>query len=157
MAAPAFGWSAGDVAVAVRLIYTISKAFKDSGGATSGYEESVNFLNSIGATFSHLEEHIENDPHDDYSRDIATQLRTMDKPWNTFKTYLAKYEKSLSPDSMRPSVAKVPRKVQWAVKELDGEITKLKSAVCQPLNAINTLLALSILSDFRCYLTVTEC
>ncbi len=147
MSAPAFGWSAGDIAVAIRLIYTASKAFKDTGGTVSGYEESVSFLNSLEITLTLLEEYTTSNPDGDYSSNIAARLKTVNKPWNTFRDYLEKYEKSLSSDSTRSNVANAPRKVQWAIKELDGEVAKLKTAVSQPLNAINTLLALGILYD----------
>jgi hypothetical protein len=147
MAVPAFGWSSGDIVLAIKLVHTASKAFKDSGGAAEGYEESIGFLKSFGTTVECLEEHVTKVPHGDYSNNIAAQLDTVKKPWNAFKDYLKKYEKSLSPDSMRTNISKAPRKVQWAIKELNGEVSKLKTAVSHPLNAINTLIALSILFD----------
>lgn len=39
-----FGWSAGDLALAIKIIYEVGNALKDTGGTSSDYQETVAFL-----------------------------------------------------------------------------------------------------------------
>src|SRR6187402_478911 len=49
-----FGWSAGDIVVALKLLYKIGSALKDSGGASSEYQDTHSFLQTLSRTLEHL-------------------------------------------------------------------------------------------------------
>jgi hypothetical protein len=49
-----FGWSAGDIVAALKLLYTIGSALKDSGGASSELQDILSFLQTLPRTLEHL-------------------------------------------------------------------------------------------------------
>lgn len=49
-----FGWSAGDIVSTISVIAKISKGLKDTGGAASSYQHSIDFLNSVKTTLETL-------------------------------------------------------------------------------------------------------
>jgi hypothetical protein len=55
----AFGWSVGDIAVAVTLIVKVSKAFKDGSGAVADYDKTVAFLDNLKLSLDALKEYVE--------------------------------------------------------------------------------------------------
>lgn len=114
-------------------------------GATAQYQEAVDFLSSLKKTRELLDKYATTNPDATYSPDLINYLKTVQKPWDTFKNFLARFEKSLAADSEKSRFARAPRSMQRAVKELGGEIQKLKTAVSQPLHAVNLLLALQLL------------
>ena len=42
-----FGWSAGDIVSVVSTLVKVGKALEESGGATTDYQDAVNFLEGI--------------------------------------------------------------------------------------------------------------
>jgi len=51
----AFGWSVGDLVLAIRFVVKTGQALKDTGGASDDYQESVDFLHGVEATLENLE------------------------------------------------------------------------------------------------------
>ena len=49
-----FGWSAGDLVQAISIVYKICKGLKDTGGASSEYQETAAFLHGLGMTLEKL-------------------------------------------------------------------------------------------------------
>ena len=45
-----FAWSAGDIAFSIKIIYRICKTFKEVGGASDKYAETVAFLEGFTIT-----------------------------------------------------------------------------------------------------------
>lgn len=140
-----FGWSASCVLEALKIANKVRKALKDAGGAAAQYQDAVLYFNSFHATFEHLEDHIKQTTDTTYSDTIQSQLKLINAPWEKFKTSFGKYENSLSKASTRSRLRNTPRKVQWALKELDIEIQNLKTAISQPLQAIKCILHLKTL------------
>jgi len=50
----AFGWSASDLAQAVTIVYKVCKALRDTGRASSDYQETVAFLQSLATTLDRV-------------------------------------------------------------------------------------------------------
>jgi len=114
-----------------------------AGGAEDHYSETTAFLSQVDATFNLLKEFIEEHPDSRYADAIVNQLKLVETPWNKLESdYIKKYEKSLSPDSTRSKAKKVPRKVQWALKDMGEEVKKLKNEILVPLDMIDSLLSL---------------
>ena len=53
-----FGWSAGDLALAIKIIYEVGNALKDTGGASSDYQETVAFLQFLATTLDRLHAYV---------------------------------------------------------------------------------------------------
>jgi hypothetical protein len=141
----AFGWSAGDIAKAIELTVSVCKAFKEAGGAATKYKQAADFLGGFKTTLQHLHAHTQNCFKDPYTEDIQDQLKKINGPWKAFESFLAKYEKSLGENSKRRGLEKAPRTVQWALKDLSGEVEKLEDAIARPLQVVNSMLSLQIL------------
>ncbi|OCK99534.1 uncharacterized protein K441DRAFT_730180, partial [Cenococcum geophilum 1.58] len=142
-----FGWSASCLLEAIKLVDKVRKALKEAGGAASQYSDAVGFLESLEATFEHLKSSIENHDSQPYSDSIGTQLKRIDGPWKVFKQYLDQYEESLAEGSKRSKLRKVPKKIQWALKDINSKIQKLREQIVQPSQIINCLLSLQLLSN----------
>lgn len=149
MVAAGFGWSAGDIATAIRLVVKVGKAFKASGGATCRYNDALGFLQSLKVTLDHVGKHASRSSSDVYENDIVLQLDRITPHWKAFEAYLLRFEQSLGPTSSRSSLAKAPRTIQYTLKDLSGEVERLKTAVAQPLQVINTLLSLQLIQETR--------
>ena len=149
MVGASFGWSVGDIAQAVKIIVQVTKAFKATGGAASKYEDASGFLQSLKTTLDHLAHYVDLNCSDVYARDILEQLERITSPWNNFKAFISKYEKSLGPSSRQSKLGKAPQTVQYTLKDLSGEVDRLRAAVAQPLQAINTLLSLQQIADIK--------
>jgi hypothetical protein len=51
----AFGWSAGDLVQAIDVVYKVSKELKDTGGASSDFQETTAFLHELRITLEKLQ------------------------------------------------------------------------------------------------------
>lgn len=142
-----FGWSASCLLEAIKLIDKVRKALKEAGGAASQYSDAVSFLESLEATFEHLKSSIENHDSQPYSDSIGAQLKRIDGPWKEFKHYLDQYEQSLAEGSERSKLRKVPKKIQWALKDINSKTQKLREQIVQPSQIINCLLSLQLLES----------
>lgn len=142
-----FGWSASCLLEAIKLVDKVRKALKEAGGAASQYSDAVSFLESLEATFEHLKSSIENHDSQPYCDSIGAQLKRIDGPWKEFKQYLDQYEESLTEGSKRSKLRQVPKKIQWALKDINSKTQKLREQIVQPLQIINCLLSLQLLES----------
>jgi len=137
-----FGWSAGDVAIAIRVLVKVGKAFRHAGGAATQYSEAVAYLESLRTTLDHLARYAQTQTDDFYVESIAGQLEVIEQPWRAFAAFLARFEASLGLESGRNFAQRAPRTIHYALKDLPGEIDKLKLAISHPLQVVNIMLAL---------------
>ncbi|KAF3052879.1 hypothetical protein E8E11_010912 [Didymella keratinophila] len=92
MAAPAFGFSAGDSIAGTRIVIAVYKAFKESGGASSEYTSESLFLDSLTSTMKQLEDYTVATPNTSVSPAIEKLLRLIDEPLKDFGKALEKYK-----------------------------------------------------------------
>ena len=148
MVVPAFGWSAGDIAVSIKIITKISKAFKDAGGARSQFAETTAFLDAFEATLRRVKDYIYNNADAKYTDSIVEQVKLIDGPYSQFEQFTLGFDPALGENSTQSAVRKAPRKIGWALKELSdvsGEVAKLKKAIPDPVVFIGPLLLLQTL------------
>jgi hypothetical protein len=62
-----FGWSAGDIASAIALLVKVGKALKNSDGAASEYQDTVEFLKSLVKTLESVQARVGFDKLDNRS------------------------------------------------------------------------------------------
>jgi hypothetical protein len=132
-----FGWSASRILEAIKLSNKIRKALQDAGGAKEQYAEATSFLTQFECVFQELERHIAAGHGSVYREAIEQQLKLTELPWTRLKTLLSKYENSLGDDSIRSKLKMVPRKVQWAVKDIDDAVGKSRDEVRGPLQTVS--------------------
>lgn len=141
----ALGWSLGDIVSSIRIVATVANTLKEAGGTGSRYKQSQDFLTGFRVTLEHLRKYVEENPEDAFVDDIIAQITRIEEPWRSFKSYLEKYEKAFDTLSQRSRLAKSPRSVKWAIKDLSGEVDKLERAISKPLELVNSLLLLQTL------------
>ncbi|KAL8821611.1 MAG: hypothetical protein Q9191_007273 [Dirinaria sp. TL-2023a] len=137
---PAFGFSVGDFINTISLIRKISKALKETGGASAEYQDAVIELKGLKHALQHLEAL---EPTEDNARQVNA-IRGMalacQLPLRDFMTKLEEYESPLGPWTDRTSLCKAGAKTKWAVS-FSQEVKKLRALVAAKLISINLLLA----------------
>jgi hypothetical protein len=111
-----FGWSAGDLVAALKLLHQIGSALRDSGGASSDFQETISFFQTLSRALEHLNV-LRSKPLDP---EIAEQLREqcdhIRVPLVTFLEDVGgKFELSLGAKSRRNKLFAAPRMIQWAL------------------------------------------
>ncbi|KAF2121992.1 hypothetical protein BDV96DRAFT_640061 [Lophiotrema nucula] len=144
---PDFGWSAGCVFEAIKLINTTRKALRDVNGSIEQYQEAFNFLGSMCSTLELLQRYIETSAVDSLTEAIKEHFLRIGEPWKKFEAVLQKYQPDLKADSTRSKLRQATSKVKWALKKIDDAVRELKEDVMQPIQAINCILTLSALEQ----------
>lgn len=141
-----FGWSAGCIVDAIKAADKIRRALQDAGGAKDHYAETIAFLSQVAVTFKYLEKHIEDNPESPYRELIEHQLKLLQTPWKKIESsYMEKYAKSLGVNSTRSKIKQAPRKMQWALKDVDDIVRKTKADILGPLQMIESFLSLELM------------
>jgi hypothetical protein len=123
-------------------LYQVVRAFQRENGASSKYAAQVAFLKSFGSALTHLRAHAEGPAKDDTSPDISSLLEDVRRPWDEFEKYTSQCETSLSSFSKRAWKQRIPRTIKFTIEEMAGKVDRFREKICQPLQAINSLLLL---------------
>lgn len=139
---PAFGFSVGDFAGAIQLIVKVSKALKDSRGASHEYQSVVQELESLRAVFEHLASaglSLSRDgPH---GVSIKAHANSILKTLSGFLEVISKFDRKLGMGAAERWHHGSARKAQWAVL-YTKEVEKLRLAIGTQLQSLNLLLGL---------------
>ncbi|KAF7587533.1 hypothetical protein BBP40_007068 [Aspergillus hancockii] len=149
MAGVGFGFSVRDF-IAERSSFKVIEAFKKKvGGASSQYTSQVSFLQGLKATLGHLEQHVRDNPQNGLSTNISTLLDNIREPWHAFQKILEKYDRALGQIVVgmrtKDKLRRMPKATRFTLDEISGQVGKLRREVCQPLEAINSLLLLQVM------------
>jgi hypothetical protein len=135
----AFGWSVGDLVASFQLVVKIAGALKETGGAKSDYQESIEFLLGLETTLQNLHSiaPILVNP----SQENAAQLEVQKivKPLYLFLAKVDKFDGALGSESKRGPWRTAPRKLQWAMF-VSKEVKKLRDRISVPMFSLNILL-----------------
>jgi hypothetical protein len=142
MVVPLFGWSAGDIVISIKILKEIGAAFRSVDGAKFQYAETSLWLESFASSLERVKDYLSANPDAKYTAQISQQVSTIDNAYALLEKYLQRYDKGLSSSQPANAVVAAVKKVKWALKELKGEVEKLKLAVTGPLLKINLLLHL---------------
>jgi hypothetical protein len=139
-----FGWSVGDMALAIKAIVKVGKAVRESGGAASEYQDAVNFLTSIEKTLRGLETLLRENPNLKWEAELVEQGNNLKDAITKFKDKIEKYDRSLREDSEWKKAKRVPREIQFAVFVSD-QVKELRVQVTQPQIVLDEFIALQML------------
>ena len=121
------------------LIRKISKALKETGGASTEYQNAVIELKGLKHTLQHLEALEPTDDNLSHVNAIRGMALACQLPLRDFMTKLEKYEASLGPWESRSSFRTAGRKAKWAVSFV-AEVEKLRAVVAAKQLSLNLLL-----------------
>ncbi|RAL59241.1 hypothetical protein DID88_006956 [Monilinia fructigena] len=134
----AFGWSAGDLAAAIGVIWTVCESLKSAGGASDSYQESLGFLQGLHGTLKRLHDVNDRNLSSDDRNFIKSQLHLIQKPVDKFaQNIISRYGSDLGEKptgkALRKWIIGSAKKVAWALlKEAD----KLRDEISLPLLSI---------------------
>jgi len=137
-----FGWSVGDIALAIKTVVKVGKALRESGGAASEYQDAINFLNSIEKTLRGLETLLREHPKLNWEGELKEQRNNLKVAIESFKVKFDKYGPSLGEDSGRSKARKVPRAIQFALMD---DVKELRVAISQPQLVLDVFINLQTL------------
>ncbi|CZR69364.1 uncharacterized protein PAC_19264 [Phialocephala subalpina] len=140
-----FGWSAGDIVAALKLLHQISSAVRDSGGASSEFQDTLSFLYTLSRTLQHLNA-LQATPLDpDLANNLQEQCDHIRVPLTAFLDDVGRrFGPALSMNSRRKRIFAVPRMIQWTVS--DSKKTKgLKDRIAVPMAAVGLMLSQQII------------
>jgi len=111
-----FGWSAGDIVAALKLLYQISVALKDSDGASSDFQDACSFFQTLSRTLQHLNT-LQCKSLDPYvTENLREECNHIRVPLAAFLGDVkSRFEISLGANSPRHPILRAPRKIQWAL------------------------------------------
>jgi hypothetical protein len=139
MAAPAFGFSAGDFVSAVKLIVDITKALRNTGGAAGHYLEVLTDLNLLKDVLSHLQQQ-SGATRQRSSNAFAEHARKQaDLTLSTLANFLdliSKFDASLGAQRSSAWYRGVVRKAQWALV-YSKHVDDLRSRIGTQLQTLN--------------------
>lgn len=134
-----FGWSTGDVVTTIRVLYKVGIALKEAGGASSDFQDTTSFLQTLTRTLEHLNalQNIKLDVN--ITSNLREQCDHIRVPVEGFLCDVGKYQTSLRAQSKRNKILSVPRKLQWALAA-SKEAKKLQDRVAVPMAAVALIL-----------------
>jgi hypothetical protein len=139
-----FGWSAGDIAFALLILYKVGSAVKEASGASSAYQETISFLDSLQKTLEHLRTFSSTIFDADKIEELRGQVVQLRELVTRFEEEAKKFEPALAATSQRGKVLAAPRKVQW-VLQMPARLKELQNEVTVPMMTLSVLLGSSIL------------
>ena len=140
-----FGWSAGDIVAALNLVHKVVVSLKDSGGASSEYQDVSSFLFVLPITLHHLKG-LQSAPLDpDVARNLEDLCEQIRGPLSRFRDEIeSRFEQDLGADSTRMKLLTVGRKLQWALYT-SKKVKGLREKIGEPIAAISIVLGQQIM------------
>lgn len=133
-----FGWSAGDLALAVKLLYQVGVALKESGGASSDFQDTLTFLQTLSLTLQHVSalQNLQRSGDLEITENLRAHCTLIREPVGNFLAKIhTKYERQLGKDSKWYKLQPAWKKLRWALsisekaKQLQGRITTSMTAI----------------------------
>ncbi|KAI0440391.1 hypothetical protein F4803DRAFT_527512 [Xylaria telfairii] len=134
-----FGWSAGDIATGITVIYNLIQALDSCDGAASDYRETVSFLHDLKRTLEPLQTFTACNAYPAYGRDIGKQVGQIKGPVEQFLSTVQKYEPSLGASARDGHHRHVVRKLQWYMF-MSKKALGLKKKIESHMRIIDTLM-----------------
>ena len=136
-----FGWSAGDIVATLNLLHKVVVALKDTGGASSDYQEVSCFLNVLTVTLQHLKA-LQAAPLDpDLAKNLEKLCEQVQGPLEPFcERIRTSFERDLGADSVKPNIWAAGRKLQWALST-SKKVKELREKIGGPIAAIGVVLS----------------
>ena len=133
--ATGFGFSIAGI----ELVTKISKALKDSGGASAEYQQIVQQLESLKLTLQQLSSVKATTQNNAFINAIRTQAQIVETSLQQSLDSITKYNKSLGGQAPKGARHGSARKIEWAVLR-QPRAEKLQSTIEAQVSTLNLLL-----------------
>jgi len=135
----AFGWSAGDIIAAIRVVARVSSALKDAGGASTQYQHTIQELESLELVLQELQHLKPENAHFTQVKAICGQSLASQRALRNLLDDFHKFEKSMGVGAPKGWHRGAHRKAQWALFA-SNELSKFQSSIGMQLHTIQFLL-----------------
>ena len=140
MAAPGFGFSAGDFIAAIDVTIKVTKALRDAGGAADEYRSVVQELTLLRSVLDQVQDGGRTGPFKDFAKAQADiTLSTLSE----FLGTISKFDAALGQQAGSGWYRGAGKKARWALKYAK-EVEKLRARVGTQLQVLNALLTLEL-------------
>jgi hypothetical protein len=134
-----FGWSAGDIISALKLVHQVTTALQDSGGASSDFQDTLSFLGTLSQSLQHLNA-LQAVPLDlSLAGSLREQCDHIRNPLQAFLDDVQRFKPALGVNSRRKWVFAAPRKIQWALS-MSKKVKRLQDRIAVPMAAVGLIL-----------------
>jgi hypothetical protein len=145
-----FGWSVGDIAKAIEIIIQVGAALRETGGAASDYQDTVQFLNDLNLTLEGVRRCATHLPQATDAIAIQEQIDLVKPRVTEFTTniersfgrYLGFQTKTAH--GVKSFFGGAHRKAQWALF-VTKSVEKLRERISGPLCIIQMRMRLQLL------------
>ena len=144
-----FGFGVGDFVAVIGLITKVRKALKDSGGASSEFQDIVQELGSLQNILTHLGTiHFKERAGTSPALNMTNLIATCQRPLTDFLDHIARFQCSLNASTPRNIIHTSPRKAQWGIF-MGAEVAKLRSVVAAKILQLQLVLQSSSIYGLR--------
>lgn len=136
-----FGFSAGDIVLAIEVFMKIVQALNETNGAASEYQDTMQFLQCLCIVLQYLQD-INISTLDPMVRQaVQTLANAMERPLRTFITEIQKHEPSVERSSTNASKALRAglRKIKWSLF-ISEKVDRLRNQVSAEVKTLQLLL-----------------
>jgi hypothetical protein len=134
-----FGWSAGNIAAAITLVYNLVEALDSHGGAAGDYRDTVAFLRDLKRTLEPLRTFTAWQTYPEYGREIGEQVEYIKEPIGKFLDKVLKYAPSLGAKAAEGHYRHILRKSQWYLF-MSKKILNLRKKIESNMRIIDSLM-----------------
>ncbi|KAL8968672.1 MAG: hypothetical protein Q9183_002355 [Haloplaca sp. 2 TL-2023] len=141
-----FGWSVGDIAMAIRIIVKIAEAFHHARDIDKRYAMSRSFLRGLVPVLERIQQCVERRENDTHREEIMAQGLIIHDAYQSFAAHLDKREDIVLADEQEKSSRwRVARqRFLSALDEMQGKVEKLQARVVNAMAFIGPILAFEI-------------
>jgi len=152
-----FGFSAGDIAMAIQVVVKVAQGLKNSGGSASEYQDIIKYLQSLLLTLQHLETLRSKTKDESIAKAVEALASAAQKPMLEFMEDIRKYEVTLGQKSSSNSIRSGFHKTDWALR-IAKKGVKLRANISAELESLHLLLGSQSLyaSYSSCFLIRTN-
>jgi len=145
MVAGSFGWSAGGIVTAIKILTAVIRAFDQAKGAKKQHAMSCGFLRQLIPILRRIKNQI-NDAKDDQLRsDLVEHCHAIDDAYKGFDEFLEKRYNGLS--AGQPNKTKqIVVTVKWSLDEMHDKVQKMKERTMAAMQPYMTLMTQEVYS-----------
>ncbi|KAI8627693.1 hypothetical protein F5Y19DRAFT_440812 [Xylariaceae sp. FL1651] len=139
-----FGWSAGDIATAVKIAYDVYEALDSCRGAAREYRDAVSFLRELIRTLEPLKTLAAWNTYPSYGKDIKERVDFIKGPIDEFLQLVLKYEPALGAKAREGHHRHIFLKLKWHFL-ISKEVLTLRNNIEPHIRVLDCLLQRMIL------------
>ncbi|GKT47474.1 uncharacterized protein ColSpa_07655 [Colletotrichum spaethianum] len=139
-----FGWSAGGIAAATKLLCDVYQALDDCSGASGDYRDAVAFLKSLTQILDRLKAFSDRNDYPAYNSEIREQVKLIKPPVDEFINSTQKYDKRLGNTVKDGRFRHIVPKIKWHFL-CSKNVLVLRKRVNSHVQILNTLMIQSSL------------